>query len=98
MVCAVLAAAIGGGMLIALEAGIVPLAMNAVLMVLVPGAALAAGLIALGLGWIFMAYGRVHRRPAAMAGTVVALGLAVVELLALILLMVHAGGTSGLGM
>jgi hypothetical protein len=98
VVCGVLAAAIGGAMLIALEAGVVPLRMNTVLMVFVPGAAVAAGLIAVAMGWIFMAYGRAHRRPAAMAGAVVAMGVAVVELLTLILLMVHAGGTSGLGM
>jgi hypothetical protein len=84
-------------MLIALAAGM-PIRWSAVMFVLVPGAFLAAGLIALAMGWIFMSFGRMHRRPAGMAGAVVAMALAILELLTLIFLMIHAGGAAGLGM
>jgi len=97
IVCAVLAAGIGGAMLIAMGAGM-QMGWRAVMFVLVPGAFLAAGLIALAMGWMFMSFGRLHRRPAGMAGAVIAMALAILELLTLIFLMVHAGGTAGLGM
>ena len=97
IVCAVLAAGIGAAMLIAMGAGM-QMGWRAVMFVLVPGAFLAAGLIALAMGWMFMSFGRLHRRPAGMAGAVIAMALAILELLTLIFLMVHAGGTAGLGM
>ena len=95
-VCAVVAAGIGGAMLVALVAGL-PIRINVVLAVLVPGAATAAGLIAMAMGWIFLSYGRHHRRPAAMSTAVVGMGLAIVELLALIFVMIHAGSGIGYG-
>ena len=61
-------------------------------------AVLAAGLIAVAMGWMFMSFGRLHRRPAGMAGAVIAMGVAILELLTLIFLMIHAGGAAGLGM
>src|SRR5580658_3999628 len=82
IVCAVLAAGIAGAMLIALAAGMA-IRWNAVLFVLVPGAFVATALIALAMGWIFMSFGRLHRRPAAMAGTVIAMALGIAELLTL---------------
>jgi len=97
VVCAVLAAGIAGAMLIALAAGL-PIGWHAVMFVLVPGASVAAGLIALAMGWIFMSFGRMHQRPAAMAGAVIAMALAIAELLTLMFLMIHAGGAAGLGM
>lgn len=97
VVCAVLAAGIGGGVLIALLAGM-PIRWATVLGVLVPGAVLAAGLIAVAMGWIFISIGREHRRPAGMAGAVAAMALAIVELLTLIFVMMHAGGAAGLGL
>ena len=97
IVCAVLAAGIGGGMLIAMGAGM-QMGWRAVMFVLVPGAFVAAGLIAVAMGWIFMSFGRLHRRPAGMAGAVIAMGVAILELLTLIFLMIHAGGAAGLGM
>ena len=87
----------GAAMLIALAAGM-PIRWNAVMFVLVPGAFAATALIALAMGWIFMSFGRMHRRPAGMAGAVVAMALAILELLTLIFLMIHAGGAAGLGM
>src|ERR1700722_4491340 len=82
VVCAILSAGIGGAMLIALAAGM-PIRWSAVLFVLVPGAGAGGGLIALTMGWIFMSFGRLHRRPVGMAGAVVAMAIAIVELLTL---------------
>jgi hypothetical protein len=97
VVCAVLAGGIGGGVLIALLAGM-PIRWVTVLGVLVPGASVATALIAVTMGWIFMAFGRQHRRPAGMAGAVAAMALAIVELLTLMFVMIHAGGAAGLGL
>ena len=62
------------------------------------GSVFGDGLIAVTMGWIFMSFGRQHRRPAGMAGAVAAMALAIVELLTLIFVMIHAGGAGGLGL
>jgi hypothetical protein len=87
---AVAAAVMSAGLLIALLA-ISKLTVNAVLMVVVPVAAIADLLVAVSMCWIFILVGRFHRRPAWVAGTIVAIGVTMLMMLGIILLCIRGG-------
>ncbi len=63
--------------------------------VIVPVISLAALCVAVSMGWIFVAIGRLKRPPRWIGGTIVALGVAMMELMALIVICGKSGGLSG---
>ena len=65
-----------------------------VLSVVIPAVTVAALLLAVSLGWIFILIGRLKRQPAKLPATVVLMGITMIELLAIILVAAEAGSRS----
>jgi hypothetical protein len=86
----VLGAMIPAGLIIALAAGL-RVQLPVVLWMLVPGMSLATFLIAVSMGWMFILIGRLKRQPRWIPGTMLALGIAMLELLTLVILIERAG-------
>jgi hypothetical protein len=87
---AIVAAIVPAGLLIALAAGL-KFDMMMVLTIMVPGMSLAALMVSVSIGWIFILIGRLHRKPLWMGGIVFANLIAMLELLVLLILSSRAG-------
>jgi hypothetical protein len=87
---AVLGAMIPASLLIALATGL-QIQLPVVLWMIVPGMSLAVLLVAISMGWMFILIGRLKRQPRWIPATMLALGVAMLELLTLVILIGRAG-------
>ena len=65
--------------------------LSIVLWVLVPAMALAMLMVAVSMAWIFILIGRLKRQPRWMPGTVIANGIAMIEMLVIVILTTRTG-------
>jgi hypothetical protein len=86
---AVVAAMIPAGLLVVLARGL-RIDWMSMMAVVVPGMALAVVLISVSMAWIFILIGRLKRQPRWLGGTMIADGVAMLELLALVILIGRA--------
>jgi hypothetical protein len=81
-ISAALSTAIASGLLIAIEVGW-HLTLVTALAVFIPGMTFATLLIAVSMGWIFVAFGRYHRKPKWVWGCGILITITMLELLVL---------------
>jgi hypothetical protein len=89
-ISAALSTALASGLLIAIEAGW-HLTLVTSLAVFIPGMTFATLLIAVSMGWIFVAFGRYHQKPKWVWGCAILITITMLELLVLTYLADVAG-------
>jgi hypothetical protein len=82
---AIAAAVLPAAQLLAIALGM-PINTPTVLSIIIPDVTIAALVLAVSLGWIFISIGRLHRQPARVLPTVIILGVTMVELFVIVVI------------